>query len=187
MTTLHGKRVKRSDSTRVLIQVRALERGAQRTNDVQQRVRKLLAAIEDEMAANGGIYPHNGGALSGAEIARRAGIHPTTLFSPKQRDLGSEVKQWLERIKEGRIVGRGLVRRELAERVADWKALYDGLAQSHRDTELELQQAEVDLEKAQAEIKKLQGVVDRLTKQLGVLSGEKVVPLQNKRSEDGGT
>ncbi|ANB71150.1 hypothetical protein BCh11DRAFT_04144 [Burkholderia sp. Ch1-1] len=180
MTTPLSKGAKRSDSTRALIQERALERGAQRTEDVQQRVRMLMADIEDEMARNEGIYPHNGGALSGAEIARRAGIHPTTLFSPKQRDFGSEVKQWLERIKEGKVVGRGPVRRELADRIADWKALYDGLAQSHRDTELELQQTEADLEKARGEIKTLQATVDRLTEQLAALGGEKVVSLRNK-------
>lgn len=180
MTAPLSKGAKRSDSTRALIQKRALERGAQRTEDIQQRVRKLLADIEDEMTRNGGVYPHNGGALSGAEVARRAGIHPTTLFSPKQRDLGAEVKQWLARVKDGKVVGRGRVRRELVDRISDWKALYDGLAQSHRDTELELQQTEANLEKARGEIKTLQATVDRLTAQLAALGGERVVSLHKK-------
>ncbi|KRB79045.1 hypothetical protein ASE07_04980 [Noviherbaspirillum sp. Root189] len=136
-----------------------------------------MRIIEQELANNEDKYPHNKGDLSLNELARRADVHPTTFFSSKQRDFGLEVKKWLEEIKTGKVIGRGAVRRELADRIANWKALYDGLAQSHRDTELELQQAEADLIAARADIETLQREKQRLQEILSEMSDKKVVLL----------
>lgn len=175
------QRATRSNSTRALMKVRAQERGRLRSDEVRERVRSVMKGIEKEMEGNGGIYPHNKGALSSAEVARRAGVHTTTLFSPKQRDLGAEVKQWLEVIKTGKVVGRGPVRRELATRIADWRRMYEGLAQSHRDTELDLQQAQSNLVKTSEELNKLQRENDRLQKLLDKLGGANVVLLHRSK------
>lgn len=172
---------KRSDKTRALMREKAQQRGDERSGGIEQQVRVVMKTIEKEMADNDGLYPHNKGAVNLAEVARRAEIHNTTLFSPKQRDFGKEVKTWLELLKAEKVVGRGPVRREMSERVADWKRLYDGLAQSHRDTELELQQALAEKNELQVELTKLQREHDRTLKLLAVASGEKVVPLQPKR------
>lgn len=60
-------------------------RGKARTSAVSIKVRSALKTIRQEMAANGGIYPSQGGAVSLNEVARRAGISDTTLYAPKQR------------------------------------------------------------------------------------------------------
>ncbi|MDQ0140970.1 hypothetical protein [Cupriavidus necator] len=176
------KTATRSDSTRALIRERALERGQQRSAEVERRVREAMQTIEAEIDANDGIYPHNKGALSSAELARRADVHPTTFFSPKQRALGDEVKQWLEGIKARKVVGRGPVRRELATRIADWSRLFEGLAQSHRDTELELQQTQAELAQTREDLAKLQHENDHLKKLLSAAGNKKVVPLRPKKS-----
>lgn len=180
-TNQNKQRATRSQATRALMKKRAKERGERRSNDVRDRVRSAMKSIEEEMDGNGGIYPHNKGALSSAEVARRAGVHETTFFSPKQRELGADVRKWLETIKTQKVVGRGPVRRELAARVADWRRKYDGLAQSHRDTELHLQQAQADLVKASENLDKLQLENDRLRKLLDRAVGEKVVSLHHKK------
>jgi AraC-like DNA-binding protein len=167
----------RSESTRALIKERALERGKERSEEFEKHVRSVMEIIERELADTENKYPHYKGDLSLNELARRANVHPTTFFSPKQREFGLEVKKWLGEIKTGKVIGRGAVRRDLAERIADWKALYDSLAQSHRDTELELQQTEADLIKARAAIETLQREKDQLQKILNEVSDRKVVLL----------
>lgn len=173
---------KRSDKTRALIQEKALQKGQVRSDDVEQRVRAAMATIEKEMADNDGIYPLNKGALSKAEVARRADIHPTTFHTAKQRAFGEAVVQpWLDGLKETKVVGRGPVRRELADRVADWKEQFEGLQQAHRDTELELQQTQAERQQLQDQLNKLQREHERVLKQLAAATGEKVVPLRSKK------
>lgn len=171
----------RSAETRALIQERALERGEERSGAVDRRVRDMMKTIEQEMAANEGIYPHNGGALSAAELARRADVHPTTFFTKKQVALGEDVKDWLKKTKESNIVGKGPVRRNLSDRLDDWKSLYEGLAQSHRDTELELQQIAAELKEAHGEIDRVRGENERLRALLAKSGQTKVVPLRKRK------
>ena len=71
-------------------------RGEARTAEVDTKIRQAILTIQQEMAANDGIYPSNGGAISMNEVARRAKISETTLFSPKQKELGKFVKDWIE-------------------------------------------------------------------------------------------
>ena len=173
---------RRSDSTRELIRVSALERGKQRSADTKARVEAAMKAIEDEMAFNDGVYPKNKGAVSAAEVARRAGVHKTTFFSIKQRELGETVRNWLAALKERNVVGAGPVKRSLGERVAAWKELHEGLLQSHRDTELKLQQAEADLEAALRQIEALTKERNALLIQIGKPGKSSVVALRPKKS-----
>lgn len=172
---------KRPAATRELIRAKALKRGQQRTAEVRSRVLAAMALIEQEMAGNDGVYPHKGGAVSGAEVARRAGVHPTTLFSPKQRELGDEVRRWLEALKQRHAASVATVKRSLADRISDWKDLYNGLAQSHRDTELELQQTEAELSQVREQLVGVSHERDALRDRLANLGGASVVPLRPKK------
>ena len=58
------------------------------------------------------------------EVARRAKISETTLFSPKQKELGKFVKDWIESLKKKAIVGRKNVQRSHFERSKDWHKKY---------------------------------------------------------------
>lgn len=128
----------------------AKTRGRKRSEQVRDRVHAALRKIELEIRENGGAYPNNGGLLSSAEIARRAAIHPTTFFTSSQRALGDEVREWLRLWKQQDVVPVSVapvsMRRDMRTRIADWKNLYESLAQSHRDTELQLHQTMCDLE-----------------------------------------
>ncbi|RYZ85356.1 MAG: hypothetical protein EOP06_16420 [Proteobacteria bacterium] len=123
-------------------------RGEARSAQVSVKVRDAMGAIQDEIKENEGVYPKNGGAVSMNEVARRAKISETTLFSPKQKALGQEVKAWVESLKKKEVVGRMRVRRTFYERAEDWRKKFLALKDSHIVTELELQDTQVQLEKA---------------------------------------
>ena len=55
-------------------------RGEARSAGVEARVREAMVTIQKEMAANNGIYPENGGAVSMNEVARRAKISELSLI-----------------------------------------------------------------------------------------------------------
>jgi hypothetical protein len=143
----------RTERTRELIRARACENGQRRSDGVAARVRAVLLVIENELLESGGVYTRNKGVLSGAEVARRADVHPTTFYSPKQRGLGAEVTVWLNNLLGPPSAAPTSQRRTLPMRVAEWKRLYDGLEQSHRDTELELQQAQAELAQVRATLR----------------------------------
>lgn len=130
-------------------------RGEKRSADVERRVQEAMATITTEMKANSGIYPENGGAVSMNEVARRAGIHATTLHTAKQSALGERVKLWVDSLKKKEVVGRMRVRRTFAERAEDWKARYEALQNNHIKTELDLQQAEAERDEARSDVEKL--------------------------------
>lgn len=178
MTKLRDSaRIPHSKATREKIREAAVAKGVQRTDSVRQRVRETLSTIEQEMAANNGTYPHNKGAISSAEVARRARVHPTTFCNDKHRELGKEVKNWIASLKKTNVVGRGPVRRELASRIEDWRRLYDGLAQSHRDTELELQQLQAELAELKTQLADQQVELQQCRHQLAAASASKVIPI----------
>lgn len=172
---------KRADSTRELIRAKALVSGQRRSADIRSRVEAAMATIVQEIASNDGIYPHNKGAVSKAEVARRASVHETTLFSPKQRVLGEEVRDWIKALKKRNTIGAVAVKRSIADRIADWKELYNGLAQSHRDTELKLQQTEADLGVAREQLGAMANERDALRAQLAKVGGASVVTLLPKK------
>jgi len=144
----------------------AKRRGMARTALVTAKVRDAMHSIKIEMAANGGIYPANGGAVSLNEVARRAGINETTLFSPKQKELKADVKAWIDSLREKEVVGRERVRRTVFERSEDWRKLYVALKDQHLLVELELQDAQVQLDAERSKYFKLSEQYDVLLNQL---------------------
>lgn len=158
----------------------AKQQGDARTERVRQQVREAMVQIEAEMAANGGVYPHRNGSLSAAEVARRAKVHVTSFHTEKLKELGEEVRAWLKQLASTKVVGSVNAKKNLADRLADWQRLYAGLEQSHRDTELQLQQVEHELEQARGALADLKRENERLLAVVAEQSQKKVVPIRRK-------
>jgi len=151
----------------------AAQRGAARTAKLKRRVLVAMRAIRAEMKANGGIYPHKGGAVSMAELARRAEINESSLYKkdPPNEALKRRAERWLDRLKKKETVGRTRVRKTLAQRNEEWKTKYHALEQRHIRTELELQSH-------QAQTEKLIAANDALVEQLRAAGVSKVAPIR---------
>lgn len=80
----------------------AARRGAARTEKMEKAVKEAMQAIQADMQANGGIYPHNGGAVSMAELSRRAGISESSFYKkePENRALKDMANLWLDSLKK---------------------------------------------------------------------------------------
>lgn len=156
-------------------------RGEARTAEVETKVREAMVTIKNEMVANSGIYPENGGAVSMNEVARRAKISETTLFSPKQKELGKIVKAWVESLKKKEVVGRMRVRRTFYERSEDWREKYLALQDSHIATELDLQDANVQLQDAQKALAELRDKYEALLEQMRAGAASKVTPFPKRK------
>lgn len=149
-------------------------RGEARTAGVEAKVREAMVTIQKEMADNKGLYPENGGAVSMNEVARRAKISETTLFSPKQKELGKHVKAWVESLKKTEIVGRKNVQRTVFERSEDWRNKYLALQDAHIATELDLQDAHVQLQDAGKALKELKKEYDALLERMSDSEASKI-------------
>lgn len=138
-------------------------RGAARTQKMELAVKGAMRAIEADMQSNGGIYPENGGAVSMAELARRAGISESSFYkkAPENLALKDMANLWLDTLKKKETVGRMRVKKSLAQRAEDWKQKYHALEQRHIRTELELQSLEAQMQKLQ---KDNAALIDQLAK-----------------------
>ncbi|NNG25526.1 hypothetical protein [Telluria aromaticivorans] len=159
----------------------ARRRGEARTAGVEASVREAMRTIEKEMLDNQGIYPENGGAVSMNEVARRAKISLTTLFSPKQKELGKVVKAWVESLKKTEVVGRKRVQRTFAERSEDWRNLFLALQDTHIATELDLHDAKVQLEETLKSLAEITDKYDILCEQLRAEAGSKVTAFPKRK------
>ena len=158
----------------------ARKRGADRSAKVARSVLEAMKTIRREMKANGGVYPANGGAVSKNEVARRAGIHHTTLFSDKQKRLGERVSRWCELLKRKETVGRVRVRRTYAERAEDWETRYR-LVATHLDlAELKVQSAESERDDALAKVQELERENAALLDQMRAGAAGKVSTMPKK-------
>jgi len=155
--------------------IAALKRGAARTEKMLHQVEDAIKAIADEMAANDGIYPRNGGAVSMAELARRAGINEATFYKKDNTALKERASLWLENLKKKETVGRMRVRQSFQQRAESWKEKYDALQNRHIITELQLQQL-------QAEHEKLQRDYGALLEQMRLGAASKVTPISKAKT-----
>ncbi|MBU9552880.1 hypothetical protein [Burkholderia multivorans] len=144
-----------SDDARARMRAAARARHDSATQRNHERVRAVMLEIQQEMVVHQGVYPHNKGALSLAEVARRAGIHPFTFHKARYVDLAHEVKARLQTLKGEAIVGRTRVRTELKDRLSEWRRLYDDLLQVHRISETDLMHAQLQLDEVRRENEEL--------------------------------
>jgi len=163
-----------SEASKDKMRAAALARHDNNAQAIIERVHTVMETIQKEMTANNGIYPQNKGAVSLAEVARRAEIHPVTFHKERYIGLAQEVRDWLGTLKQGAIVGRMRVRKELETRVQEWKQLYDDLLETHRISETDLAYANEKLNEALQEIETLRQRVAELTKL-------KVMPLRPRK------
>ena len=154
----------------------ARKRGADRSAKVAKSVLEAMKTIRREMKVNGGIYPANGGAVSKNEVARRAGIHHTTLFSEKQKRLGERVSRWCELLKRKETVGRVRVRRTYTERAEDWESRYRLVVTHLALAELKVQSAESERDDALAKVQELKQENAALLNQMRAGAAGKVTP-----------
>lgn len=152
----------------------AVARYNAQAEETHERVRAVMGKIQKEMADNEGLYPNNKGAVSMAEVARRSEIHPFTFHKPRYKELGKEVSAWLATLKDGSIVGRGRVRKELGTRVQEWRQLYEHLLEAHRISETDLAYAHARLDEVSKENAELRRI-------LANSASQKVVPLTRKK------
>lgn len=157
-------------------------RGEARSAAVETRVLEAMALIQREINSNNGIYPKNGGAVSMNEVARRANISETTLFSPKQKELGKNVKSWVDSLKRTEIVGRKKVQRTNFERSEEWRKKYLALQDTHIATELNLQDVEVQLQDVKSSLTELQKKYNALLEQMrtGMTSNIAIISRANR-------
>lgn len=167
----------RSSGGRVseLHKIAAAKRGAARTEKTLRQVEDAIRAIVDDMTNNGGIYPHNGGAVSMAETARRAGINEATLYKKDNTALKERVALWLDTLKKKETIGRMRVRKTFQQRAESWKEKYDALLNRHIITELQMQQL-------QSEKEKLQRDYDALLEQMRKGQADMIIPIPTKRN-----
>lgn len=143
----------------------AILRGAARTEKMGMAVKEAMRVIHADMQANGGIYPQNGGAVSMAELSRRAGISESSFYKkePENIALKDMANLWLDTLKKTESVGRMRVKKSLAQKAEDWQQKYHALEQRHLRTELELQSLAAQMHKLQKENAAL---ADKISKQV---------------------
>lgn len=153
--------------------IAAAMRGADKTAKLNQKVDDAMRAIAAEMKVNGGIYPNNGGAVSMAELARRAKINEATLYKKHNTTLKERASLWLDTLKKMETVGRMRVRKTFQQRAESWHEKYKALEARHVITELQYQQL-------QAEHEKLRRDYDALLEQMRKSQSGNVTPFPKK-------
>lgn len=140
--------------------IAAAKRGAAKTAKVHQQVEDAIRAITSEMQANG-IYPNNGGAVSMAELARRAGINEATFYKKDNKALKERASLWLDTLKKNETIGRMRVRKTYQQRAESWHEKYKALETRHGITELQFQQLQAQHEELQ---QKYDALLDQMRK-----------------------
>lgn len=133
----------------------AAKRGAARTDAMNAAVDQAMRVILVDMKGNGGIYPHNGGAVSMAEIARRSDVNESSFYKKQNVQLKERVNLWLQQLQKAETIGRKRVRKHLKEVARDWKERYEALDSHNIVTNLKLQQLEAEKLTLKAEVESL--------------------------------
>lgn len=150
----------------------------QRANNAAtvQALRAAMATIEtDIMAAPDGVYPHNKGRVTLAEICRRANLARSTPNNPHHAAIKAEMTAWLKDLGKRKPTKRRDAVEHQRETLAELRAGFAELCADvqifrHRASELEEQCARKD-----AEIRRLTQLLQEARRLAG--PGATVVPL----------
>lgn len=152
-----------------------------------QRIEEAKRAIEADIERNSGIYPYKT-TITQAEVCRRAGINRMTLQKEQHRQTRDDLKAWLDELAKKIASGAKVVRRAVTERIEDYKAAYEGIAQAYHEAELEHAERAAKLAEAEAEVGRLRARVAELearnSELAAVVNEGKIVPI-GKGKPDG--
>jgi hypothetical protein len=132
--------------------IAAAKRAAARKKALSDAVDQAMRTIVVEMKANEGIYPHNGGAVSRAELARRAGIDESSFYKPQNKDLKERTTLWLQQLQKKETIGRKRVRKHIKDVARDWKERYEALDRQNILTHLKMQKIEAEMVELEKDI-----------------------------------
>lgn len=173
----HAKKVTvtRSSETRQKISEGSRAFHDANINAAHDKVRSVMVQIQQEMVSNSGMYPHNKGVISQAELARRASMHPVTLHKPYYKELIREIKEWLVNVNSGAIVGHKRVRSTLTSRLDEHEKLRISLQESLRISEIDLDISEAKVEELEKRCQFLEENNMKLRNQLAQVASLKIV------------
>jgi hypothetical protein len=175
-----GKRTWSRTADRASAAIAALVASAkQQRDETIARLQRSMADIEREIASNEGIYSHNKGRVTQAEVLRRARVGVSTLQSaPHKNTTRTTLNMWLADV-GGRVVrGHKKIRRTVAERADAWRERYDEIAAAWAVAELEFIDAKNEVTALKARISELERERDEL-RESG--SDGRVVPIDASR------
>ncbi|GAB2541117.1 MULTISPECIES: hypothetical protein [unclassified Simplicispira] len=171
-----------SDAARQQIRASAVARGEQRYDEVVKKVTNAIRTIEQEIQAHNGLYPANGGALTLSELVRRSGVGPKTLFGANYKHSFKKniVDPWLLSAKGGDAGSRPDAKRSAADRVSQWRELYNDLLTTYRLGELDWHDARRLLAEAEEKVQQLIKDNKELRRELNKLSKGNVAVLPSR-------
>jgi hypothetical protein len=171
-----------SDAAREQIRTSATAQGERRHDAVVAAVTQAMRTIEQEIQANQGLYPGNGGALTLNELVRRAYIGPKTLFGAKFKDGFKKevVDPWLVSSKGVPASSRREAKKSAAQRVSEWRDLYDDLLTAYRVSELDGHEARRVRKEAEEMIQQLKDENKELRQKLNQVTKGNVTALPRK-------
>lgn len=136
-------------------------KGKSRTNNFVDKITTAMRVIEIEIEQNEGLYP--GGALNIAELCRRADVNDTTLYNPTHKEKTLPfVDKWLKLVLRKMYKGSKAVRKEITNRVEDWKERHAKVATHYHICNIELENRNDEIAILKKKIEALEAEVIRL-------------------------
>lgn len=158
--------------------------GALRTDAFYGKWRAAMAAIEQEIVGNRGVYPQNDGQLDLTELARRAGAVMNSLYPARHADFKMEVDDFIDRMnllapaKNPAVKAPGPTWEELYKMTV---TNYQADALTWRSDRARREAAEARLEELEATLARHLSTIDALTQQIAELTQGRVVPIGAKK------
>lgn len=130
----------------------APEKGNARTEAALKRLRKAMADMEADIAANSGVYPFNYGRVTQSELCRRADVKKATLQNPLHKDSTRvEIMAWLDALNSRLAQTREGTRARVTAVADDLAAEVEHLTRTNQDLQMRLRTAEQLIEQLRQE------------------------------------
>ena len=150
---------------------------AKSKEEVIRRLREAMRDIESEIAAAGGIYPHNGGKLTQKELCVRAKVEQPTLQKPTHKTTTLvEVNGWLARAAAG-MRTRKQVKKTISSAMELLRSRNRELMQAMHEHELELIEARSEASTLRLRVTELENHIQTIVSR----DGERVASMAAAR------
>lgn len=146
-----------------------------RAQSLNIRISSALVQIEEEISANGGLYPKNDGSLSLAELVRRAGISESTLYKKNNEDLATWAKNRLSTLTAKNSEQVRAKKEQATDNASAWRDRASELESKYLVVNLRLQKALHDIEVLEANNRALKEALNQ-TSNISTLQKKAIRP-----------